>query len=122
MATTDTNKLFEVASRIREMREIVGFSEIEMAAKTEVTVDEYTKYEKGEMDFPFSFIHKCSLAFGIGITDLLEGKSALLSSYTITRKGEGQQTAKENGIEIHNLAPMFRNKIAEPHWVRYEYS
>ena len=66
-------------------------------------------------------IHKCSLAFGIGITDLLEGKSALLSSYTITRKGEGQQTAKENGIEIHNLAPMFRKKIAKPHWVRYEY-
>ena len=121
MATVETNKLLEVAKRIREMREIVGLSEIEMAAKTEVTFEEYKKYENGEMDFPFSFIHKCSLAFGIGITDLLEGKSALLSSYTITRKGEGQQTAKENGIEIHNLAPMFRKKIAEPHWVRYEY-
>jgi len=122
VATSETCKLLEVAKRIREMREIVGFSVIEMAAKTEVTVAEYEKYENGELDFPFSFIHKCSLAFGIGITDLLEGKSALLSSYTITRKGEGQQTAKENGIEIHNLAPMFRNKIAEPHWVCYEYS
>ncbi len=122
MATSETGKLLEVAKRIREMREIVGLSTIEMAAKTEVTVAEYEQYENGELDFPFSFIHKCSLAFGIGITDLLEGKSALLSSYTITRKGEGQQTAKENGIEIHNLAPMFRNKIAEPHWVCYEYS
>ncbi len=122
MATVETNKLLEVARRIKEMREIVGLSQSEMAEKTQVTSAEYAKYENGEMDFPFSFIHKCSLAFGIGITDLLEGKSALLSSYTITRKGEGQTTAKENGIEIQNLAPMFRNKIAEPHWVRYEYS
>ncbi len=118
----ETNKLLEVAKRIREMREIVGLTIIEMAAKTEVTVAEYQQYENGELDFPFSFIHKCSLALGVGITDLLEGKSALLSSYTITRNGEGQQTAKENGIEIHNLAPMFRSKIAEPHWVCYEYS
>ncbi|MBQ7335300.1 MAG: AMP-binding protein [Clostridia bacterium] len=92
-----------------------------MAEKTEVSVEEYRRYESGALDFPFTFIHKCSLAFGIGITDLLEGSSAHLSSYTVTRKGQGQQTAKENGIEISNLAPMFRKKIAEPYWVRYEY-
>ena len=34
----------------------------------------------------------------------------------------GQKTAKEQGIDISNLAPMFRNKIAEPYWVKYEYS
>ncbi|MBQ9785304.1 MAG: AMP-binding protein [Clostridia bacterium] len=93
-----------------------------MAEKTEVSVEAYRQYEKGELDFPFTFIHKCSLAFGIGITDLLEGRSAHLSSYTVTRRGQGQQTAKEDGIEISNLAPMFRKKIAEPYWVRYEYN
>ena len=40
----------------------------------------------------------------------------------MTRKGQGQPAAKEDGIEINSLAPMFRNKIAEPYWVRYEYS
>lgn len=122
MAITSANKLAEVAVRIREMREIVGFTEAEMAEKTEVSLEEYRKYENAELDFPFTFIHKCSLAFGIGITDLLEGQSAHLSSYTVTRKGRGQETAKENGISIQNLAPMFRKKIAEPYWVRYEYS
>ncbi len=121
MATVETNKLMEVAVRIREMREIFGFTIKEMAEKTEVTVSQYLQYENGQLDFPFTFIHKCSLAFGIGITDLLEGKSAHLSSYTVTRKGEGQETAKEEGISIKNLAPMFRKKIAEPYWVRYEY-
>ncbi|MBQ7940627.1 MAG: AMP-binding protein [Clostridia bacterium] len=122
MATVEVSKLHEVALRIREMREIASLTEEEMAKLTEVSLEEYRLYESGKQDFPFTFIHKCSLAFGIGITDLLEGKSARLSSYTVTRKGQGQETAKENGITIQNLAPLFRKKIAEPYWVTYEYS
>ncbi len=121
MSTAETDKLYEVALRIREMREIAGISEIEMAEKTEVSVEEYRAYEAGKLDFPFTFIHKCALTFGIDMTDLLEGRSALLSSYTVTRKGKGQQTAKEEGIEIQNLAPLFRKKLAEPYWVKYEF-
>ncbi len=121
MSTVSSEKLHEVALRIKEMREITGISEVEMAEKTDVSVVEYQKYEKGELDFPFTFIHKCCLAFGIGISDLLEGQSANLSSYTVTRKGRGQQTAKEDGIEIQNLAAMFRKKIAEPYYVKYSY-
>ena len=117
----DLAKLQEVAIRIREMRDICGFTQAEMAEKTEVSVEEYRRYEAGELDFPFSFIHKCALAFDIGITDLLEGRSAHLSSYTVTRKGEGQETAKEAGISIMSVAPLFRQKIAEPYRVRYEY-
>ena len=122
MAQVETQKLLEVAVRIKEMREIFGLSEKEMAKRTEVSVEQYRDFETGKQDFPFTFIHKCSMAFGIGISDLLEGKSALLSSYTVTRKGQGQQTAKEDGIEIQNLAPMFRKKISEPYFVTYEYS
>ncbi len=121
MATGSAEKLREVAVRIREMREICAVSAEEMARKTEVTPEEYLLYEAGERDFPFTFIHKCALAFGIDITDLLEGQSAHLSSYTVTRKGQGQETAKEDGIEIQNLAPLFRKKIAEPYWVKYEF-
>ncbi|MGN1473338.1 MAG: AMP-binding protein [Eubacteriales bacterium] len=122
MGSAETGKLLEVAARIREMREVCGFSEREMAEKTEVSLEEYRAYEEGRLDFPFTFIHKCALAFGIGITDLLEGRSAHLLSYTVTRKGKGQETAKEDGIEIQNLAPLFRRKLAEPYWVHYEYS
>ncbi|MBR5410739.1 MAG: AMP-binding protein [Clostridia bacterium] len=121
MTTTEMQKMREVALRIREMREITGLTRAEMAQKVEVTPEEYDAYESGSVDFPFTFIHKCALVFGIGITDLLEGKSAHLSSYTVTRKGHGLETAKEDGIEIRDLAPMFRKKIAEPYWVRYEY-
>lgn len=119
--SNETKKLYEVAERIHEMRDICGFSVEEMAEKTEVTAETYRIYESGTIDLPFSFIHKCALAFDIGITDLLEGHSAVLSSYTVTRKGKGQMTVNENGIEIQNLAPKFREKLSEPYWVRYEY-
>ena len=119
---TAKNQLLEIAERISDMREIMGFSESEMAEKTEVSLALYKAYESGEVDLPFTFIHKCALAFGIDITDLLEGHSSTLTSYTVTRKGMGQQTAKETGIDIMNMAPKFKNKLAEPYWVRYEYS
>ena len=115
-------ELMDVAHRIREMREIMGYSEETMAQRTEVTLRQYREYEKCEADLPFTFIYKCALAFGIELTELLEGRSAKLRSYNVTRKGMGQQTAKEDGISIANLAPEFRNKIAEPYWVKYEYS
>ncbi len=119
---TTMMQLSEIAKRIREMREIMGWTTAIMAEKTEVTTELYEKYESGNIDIPFSFIHKCSLAFDVEMTELLEGRSANLSSYTVTRKGKGQQTAKEEGIDIKNLAPKFRDKIAEPYYVRYEYS
>ena len=119
---TAKGQLLEIAERIRDMREIMGYSEAEMAEKTEVSLALFKAYESGEVDLPFTFIHKCALAFGIDITDLLEGRSSTLTSYTVTRKGMGQQTAKEAGIDIMNMAPKFKNKLAEPYWVRYEYS
>ncbi len=119
---TAKQQLMEIAARIKEMREIMGWSIAEMAEKTQCSEEEYTKYENASVDFPFSFIHKCALAFDVEMTQLLEGHSARLSSYTVTRKGGGQKTAKEDGIDITNLAPKFKDKIAEPYYVRYEYS
>ena len=116
------NPLMEIAERIREMREIVGYSEAEMAKKTEVSVEQYHSYEQGTVDFPFTFMHKCALAFGVELTDLLEGQSAKLSSYTVTRRGMGPVTASEDGITIQNMAAMFRQKLATPYWVTYQYS
>ena len=122
METKTNTKLLEIGTRIREMREIIGYTVDEMAALTDTSAEEYCEYEAGLIDFPFSFIHKCALAFGLEITDILEGHSAKLSAYTVTRKGQGQVTADEEGINIANLAPMFKKKLAEPYWVKYEYS
>jgi len=112
----------DVALRIRELRELSGFSNKQMAEKLGITVETYKKYESGAEDLPFSFIHNSALLFGVELTDLLEGMSAHLTTYAITRRGEGRVTSKEQNIEVCDLAPRFRNKTAEPYWVTYTYS
>ncbi len=116
------NKLVEVSQRIKELRDIYSFTDVDMAEKTGVSLDEYRAYENGTDDMPFSFVHKCALAFGVELTDLLEGQSAKLTTYNVTRRGKGQTTANEEGILIQNLAHKFKNKLANPYWVKYEYS
>ncbi|MBQ1342539.1 MAG: helix-turn-helix transcriptional regulator, partial [Firmicutes bacterium] len=67
--------LQETASRIHELREIYGYSTEEMARLTEIDEGLYLRYESGQEDLPFTFIHKCALAFGVEIIDLMEGRS-----------------------------------------------
>jgi len=119
---TASNQLMDVAQRIREMRQIVGFSIAQMAEKTELTEELYQQYEAGATDLPFTFMHKCAKIFGLELAELLEGSSARLSGYAVTRKGKGMVTASEDGITIQDMAAMFRKKLATPYYVTYEYS
>ena len=113
--------LRDMASRIKEMREIVGYTVKQMAALAEVSEAEYIAVEAAKADPSFTFLHKCAQAFGVDITALLEGHSAKLSSYIVTRGGQGPVTAKEPGIEIRNMAAMFQNRLATPYYVTYDY-
>ena len=117
-----SNQLLDVAQRIREMRQIVGYTVEQMAEKTELPIDIYTQYEAGAMDLPFTFMHKCAKIFGLELSELLEGNNARLSGYAVTRKGKGMVTASEDGITIQDMAAMFRKKLATPYYVTYEYS
>lgn len=104
------------------MRTIMGLSRSDIAEMAQISEEQYEKYESGLEDLPFSFIYSCARIFKMELTELLEGNNARLSSYTITRRGKGQLTSKEDGIEISNMAPLFRKKVAEPYWVTYKYS
>ncbi len=116
------NQLQDIALRIREMREILGYTVAQMAEMTDVTEEIYRSYESGIVDLPFTFMHKFAKACGIELTDILEGRSAKLSGYTVTRRGDGLVTASEDGITIQDMAPWFRKKLATPYWVTYKYS
>ncbi len=118
----DMNQLEKVALRICEMREILGYTAAEMAEKAGVSEEAYLSYESGTVDMPFTFMHKFAKACGVEITDILEGHSAKLTGYTVTRRGEGLVTAEEDGITIRDMAPMFRKKLATPYYVTYRYS
>lgn len=115
------DQLLEVAQRIKNTREIFGFSVEEMARKTDVSPKEYAEYESGKRDFSFTFIYKCAKCFNVDPTELLQGTSPTLSSYNLTRKGGGLPITRLTGNVYKNLASMFKNKIAEPFWVKIPY-
>ena len=114
-------KIMEMAGRIRELREIEGLTRTEMAQKTGVSVEEYTTCEEGRSDLNFAFIYRCALALGVNVTDIIEGHSPTLKSFTVTRKGDGQEIANAHGMTYYNLAYAFQNRIAEPLYVRSAY-
>ena len=115
-------KIKEMAGRIKELREIEGLTAEQMAAKTAVSVEEYLSCENGESDLNFAFIYRCALAFNVDVTDIIEGYSPKLKSYTVTRRGEGQKIEKAHGMTYYNLAYAFKNRIAEPLYVESVYS
>ena len=115
-------KLHEMAQRIRDLREIVGLSPEDMARLTGVDLEEYLQCEAGESDLNFAFIYRCAQAFGVDVTDIIEGSSPRLSNYTLTRAGEGQHIEHAHGMTYYNMAARFKKRVAEPLYVVAEYS
>ena len=115
-------KIQEMAHRIRELREIENFTIAEMAMKTGVTEQEYIDCEMGRSDLNFAFLYRCALAFGVDVSDIIEGSSPNLVSYTVTRKGEGQRIEEAHDMVYYNMAASFRNRIAEPLYVQAAYN
>ena len=113
--------LKEVAGRIKDLREAKGFTPAELAKLTGVSVEDYMLLEQGETDFSFTFIYKCAKACDVEVVDLLEGRSSTLTSFAITRRGEGLKILKQHGYEYNNLAPKFKEKLAEPFLVKFPY-
>ena len=115
------NKIKEIASRVKELRLIMGLSVEEMAARTGTSVYEYEQCEEGNRNLSVAFLYHCALSFDVDMGDLLEGKSPKLSSYALTRRGEGQKIEEAHNMIGFNLASGFRNRIALPLYMELNY-
>ena len=115
-------KLQEMAGRIKELREIEGLTQEQMAAETGVSLEEYQSCEAGHSDLNFAFIYLFAQIFRVDVTDIIEGSSPRLANYTLTRAGEGQHIEHAHGMTYFNMAPHFKKRVAEPLYVLAEYS
>ncbi len=113
--------LKEVAGRIKNLREAKGYSPEELAKLTGVSLEDYLVLEEGDTDFTFTFIYKCAKACGVEVVDLLDGTSTTLTSFDVTRSGDGLKIIKKQGEVYNNLAPKFKDKLAEPFLVTFPY-
>ncbi len=114
-------KIQEMAARIRELRDLEGYSVSEMADSVGVSIEEYTACEQGLQDLNFAFIYRCARKFNVNVTDIIEGYSPTLRSYTLTRGGSAPMTSQAHGMTYYNMAYAFANRIAEPLYVHSFY-
>ena len=113
--------LKEIGQRIKEMREIKEITRARLASISGISEADFARLEQGELDPPFTVLHRCAVALGVDVTALVEGESTKLSGHIITRKGEGLTVTDEKGIRLQNMAAMFKNRLATPYYVTYEY-
>ena len=116
------SKIREVADRVKGIRLDLNLTTEQMAQRVGIPEADYIKYEEGHEDFNFTFVYKVANIAGIDIADLMEGSSPSLSTYAVTRNGEGRPIARREGFKYLRLGSRFKSKLAEPFRVTIPYS
>ncbi|MCL2748363.1 MAG: cupin domain-containing protein [Oscillospiraceae bacterium] len=104
----------QLASRIRELREIYGFSASDLARELDVAPEVYAGYEENGEDIPISALYHLARRFGIEFNELLTGAQSHLSTLSVVRGGRGMSVDRFPGYRFHSLAHTFRHKMMEP--------
>jgi|GEM_PF-26231 Acyl-coenzyme A synthetases/AMP-(fatty) acid ligases len=116
--------LSDVLTRLKALREEYSLSIEDMAAATDKTPEEYADIEAGRggaNDISFTFLYKCAIKFGVDISSIITGTTPKLSEYTITRGGDGMPIRRNERFDYLHLAPLMKNRLAEPFMVTAKY-
>lgn len=103
----------EIASRVKDMREVCEMSVQQLADKLDVDSETYTKYESGEIDIPASILYEISLIFDVDTSLLLTGEDTRMHTFTVTRKDKGVRVDRREAYDYENLASNFMHKTME---------
>lgn len=109
-----SEKIFQIADRIRELRESSEISCEELAQKLNIPLEAYMKYENAEAGIPISTLYDITGILDIELTELLTGSSPRLQSYCFVKNGEAPFIERYKGYKFQNLAYNFMNKKVEP--------
>lgn len=104
----------DIASRVKDMREVCEISIQDMAQQLDVPVETYNQYETGEIDIPASILYEASRIFHVDTSLLLTGEDTNMSVFAVTRKDKGVRVDRREAYDYENLASNFKNKSIEP--------
>lgn len=113
-------KIEEIGSRLRELRELSSISVEEMADYLTMPVETYSCYEDGKLDIPASILIGAARRFDVDVGLLLTGEEPKMNVFTVTRSGEGVEVERRKQYKYQNLAGKFIHKKAEPFIVTVE--
>ena len=110
----------ELASRIKELREVCGYSKERLAKELGITNELYSSYEENGEDIPISVLYNISYIFGVDFSEIVSGSEAKLSTYQVVRRGKGVPVERHPGYFFEDLAFRYSHKIMQPLLVTLE--
>ncbi len=105
--------LQQIASRIKELRQIAGVSIETLAGGFGIPVETYRHYESGAADMPVTFLTQVADRFGVELTVLLTGDEPRLHTYALVRAGNGVAVRRHAAYDYEDLAFNFVDKSIE---------
>lgn len=109
-----SEQIKQIAVRIRDLREISGFSAEAVAKDLNITGETYLEYESGNADIPVSVLYELANKFKVELTAILTGEDPKLRTYALVRNGKGVSVERRKQYTYHSLAYNFAHKKAEP--------
>jgi len=107
-------EFIELAGRIRELREVCGYSLERMAKEIGISPSILAGYEQNGEDIPISVIYEIANICKVEFTDILTGQEAKLDTYHIVRRGKGKPIDRHSGYRFEDLAYRYGHKIMQP--------
>ena len=108
------DELAQIPGRIRELREILEISALDMAHDIEIPLERYLKYEAGDLDIPISVLYQISSRLGVDATVLFTGEDPRMDTASVCRRGKGVRIERYPGYEFSSLAYNFKGRTIEP--------
>lgn len=107
-------KVKEIATRVKELRELSDISLQDMAAKLQVSEEYMRSYESGCEDISASKLYEIARILNVDLALLLTGEAPRMDVFTVTRAGQGVGVERRREYKYMALAANFSNKKAEP--------
>ncbi|MBO4314789.1 MAG: helix-turn-helix transcriptional regulator [Prevotella sp.] len=113
-------QLKQIGERLRGLRDVLDISSEEVAALCGITVDRYEKMESGESELSVANLQKIAKKYGVSLDVLMFGEEPKMSTYFLTRKGQGKSVERRKAYQYESLASGFRGRKADPFIVTVE--
>lgn len=107
-------RIKELTARIRELREVCGYTPAQLASELEIDVATYCGYEEDGINIPINIIFQIANKFGVDFNELLTGESGKLNTYHVVRAGEGMNADRYPGYHFKDLAYRYGHKVMQP--------
>lgn len=104
----------QIGERLKGLRDVLNIPAEEVADLCGISLEHYLKIEAGEADPSVYRLSKISRKYGIDLDVLLFGEEPRMSSYFLTRAGQGLQIDRGEDYKYQSLASGFRGRKVDP--------